>query len=156
MVDGRKLSFREMLELHAQQPGCSACHLRMDPLGLGLENFDGIGVWRTKEDGITIDPAGVLSSGEQFVGFPALRDILVKEKKDLFIRCITKAMMTYALGRGLEISDALEVERAMVYIGENENRFSALVWAVVDSAGFQMRRGDARGELLDQAASLTK
>ena len=147
-IAGRKLTFREMLEMHAEQPGCSSCHKRMDPLGLGLEGFDGIGAWRTKEEGVTLDLSGKLISGQTFSGFAELRDILSREQADLFIRCVTKMMMTYAYGRGLEVFDEPEVERAVAHIMDNGNRFSELIWAVVDSAGFQMRRGDPKGRSL--------
>ena len=145
--NGEKLSFRRMLEIHAENPGCAGCHKLMDPIGLGLENFDGIGMWRNQVDGLEIDPAGQLGKGQAFSGFADLRDLL-GEQTGLFVRCATKAMMTYALGRGLEITDELEVERAVNHVAQNDYRFTELVWAIVDSAPFQKRRGDPNTDVL--------
>ncbi|MGV2337223.1 MAG UNVERIFIED_CONTAM: DUF1588 domain-containing protein [Planctomycetaceae bacterium] len=44
-------TLRQRLELHRQKPECASCHDRMDPLGFGLENFDGIGRWRERMRG---------------------------------------------------------------------------------------------------------
>ena len=47
--DGRKRSIREQMEVHRSNPACAACHVRMDPLGFAMEQFDPIGKWRTHE-----------------------------------------------------------------------------------------------------------
>ena len=47
--DGRKRSMREQMEMHRSNPACAVCHVRMDPLGFAMENFDAIGKWRHDE-----------------------------------------------------------------------------------------------------------
>lgn len=42
-------TMREMMEIHRKDPDCKGCHARMDPIGLGLENFDAIGRFRKKK-----------------------------------------------------------------------------------------------------------
>lgn len=140
--EGEKLSNREMLELHRGEGSCANCHRRMDPIGFAMEQYDAIGAWRTMADGARIKPSGELETGEKFNGFMELRDILVMDKKDLFIRNVTKKMLTYALGRGLEMYDESAVEHITTKLAERDYRFADLVYGIVQSVPFQKRRGD--------------
>lgn len=54
------LTMRDRLEQHNSDPACTGCHLMTDPIGLGLENFDGLGGWRLTDNGATVDPSGDL------------------------------------------------------------------------------------------------
>ncbi|MGI9430312.1 MAG: DUF1588 domain-containing protein, partial [Bythopirellula sp.] len=140
------ISMREQLALHREDPACAACHDRMDPLGLGLENFDAIGRWRDDDDGFPIDAAGELVSGESFAGIRELREIL-GQKRRLFYRCLTKKLLTYAIGRGMEYTDipAIEaiVDAMMVEDSSGvRGRFSTLLMGIVESPQFQLRRGN--------------
>jgi hypothetical protein len=58
-----KLTMRQKLEKHRESPACAACHNLMDPIGFGLENFDGYGRWRDKDNGLPVDAAGLMPSG---------------------------------------------------------------------------------------------
>lgn len=144
--DSEKLTFREQLARHRADPGCASCHDRMDPLGLGLENFDSIGRWRTEDDGLPIDSSSQLSSGESFSDIRELREILV-QKRRLFYRCLTRKLMTYALGRGIEYTDTPQIEAIVDTMmaeetGGDRARFSRLLMGIVESPQFQMRRGN--------------
>ena len=97
---------RRRMEQHRSQPSCAVCHNRLDPLGFGLENYDGLGAWRDKDAGHVVDASGTLPSGESFRGPGELKAILKSRPRE-FARCLTEKMLTYALGRGLEESDRL-------------------------------------------------
>jgi hypothetical protein len=97
-------SLRERLELHRQSPQCAGCHRAMDPIGFALENFDGIGQWRTKEPGGLIDPSGTLTDGTEVDGPVALRQALLR-RPEMFVHTLTEKLMTYGLGRGVEAHD---------------------------------------------------
>jgi len=85
------------LEEHRKNPACSGCHGIFDPYGLSLEQFDGIGKYRTVYgDGATIDPTTELG-GVKFTGIRGLADTVSKNPK--FTKCITETMFTYGLGR---------------------------------------------------------
>ncbi|MCA8995696.1 MAG: DUF1592 domain-containing protein [Planctomycetaceae bacterium] len=131
------LSFREQLELHRADPGCASCHKLMDDIGFGLQNFDAIGRWRTEDSGHPVDASGTLPTGESFVGPNELISILAK-RRDMFGRCLTEKLMTYAIGRGVEYYDKCATD---VILGELEkdDRFSTLVWGIVNSVPFQRR-----------------
>src|SRR5262249_54380415 len=91
-------SLRERMEQHRANPDCAICHNRMDPLGFGLENYDGIGSWRTQDGKFQIDPAGKLPNGQEFSGPRDLRGVL-KARRVEFVRCLAEKMLTYGLGR---------------------------------------------------------
>lgn len=134
-------TLRQKMEQHRKDPICASCHARMDPIGFGMEQFDGIGAWRERDGGAAIDPAGQLVSGEKFHGPAELGAILLKERRADFLRCLTEKVLTYALGRGIEYYDKPAVAKIVAAL-EKDPRFSTLVLGVVNSAPFQLRRGE--------------
>ncbi len=134
-------SLREQLKLHREKPVCSACHDILDPLGFGFENFDAIGRWRETSEGTPVDSKGTLPGGESFNGPVALVQILKKREQD-FAELVTRKMLTYALGRGLEVPDSCTVDDIVADLKENDYRFSVLVSGIVHSKPFRMRRGE--------------
>ncbi len=140
-VKGEQLGLLAQLARHRANPSCAVCHDRMDPLGLGLENFDAIGRWRDEAEGEPIDASSQLASGERFSGIRELREILAT-KRHLFYRCLTKKMMTYALGRGIEYTDNQRIETIVDALMAGEGQFSTLLMGIVESPQFQMRRGN--------------
>lgn len=133
-------TFRQVLELHRSKPLCNSCHARMDPLGLSLENFNALGMFREKERGQTIDSSGQLLTGESFHNVRDLKDILKARHMDDFYRCLTEKLLTYAIGRGLEYYDVDTVDRIVDRIKKEDGRYSALLMGIVESAPFQERR----------------
>jgi Protein of unknown function (DUF1588)/Di-haem oxidoreductase, putative peroxidase/Protein of unknown function (DUF1585) len=97
---------RERLALHRSDPSCASCHARLDPIGLGLESFDGIGAARTTySNGDAVDTHGELPDGTSFDGPVALSQVLAEDPR--FRRCVTRKLLTYALGRGMADESAL-------------------------------------------------
>lgn len=144
-------SLRQRMEQHRADPNCANCHARMDPIGFGMENFDGIGAWREKDEGFAIDPSGELVSGEEFKGPRELGNILLNRKRNDFVRCLTEKMLTYALGRGMEFYDQCAVEQISKALAKNKYKFTTLVVEVVKSTPFQMRRGEEGAPTLSDA-----
>ncbi len=132
-------TFREQLEQHRSNEACAACHRTMDALGFGMENFDAIGGWRDREGRFEIDSSGELPGGRKFNGASELMEILVEEKKTEFCRCLTKKMLTYALGRGLESYDRCAVNRIVEALEKDDYRFQTLINEIVVSDPFTMR-----------------
>jgi hypothetical protein len=129
----------------------------MDPLGFGLENFDAIGSWRDKDGKSPIDASGTLPDGKKFNGPAELAQTLTSQK-DAFAQCLTEKMMTFALGRGVEGSDRLEIRKITTAIRTGQYagayQFSNVVLGIVNSVPFQMRRADRAG-LVQTAAVKT-
>src|ERR1700735_909358 len=97
---GKVLSIRQLMEEHRKNAPCSTCHAVMDPLGFALENFNGVGEYRTKDASGTIDASGQLADGTKIDGIVGLREALLKHP-DYFVGTLTEKMLTYALGRPL-------------------------------------------------------
>ena len=137
---GRTPTLRETLELHRSEALCNSCHARMDPLGLALENFNALGMFRESRPDREIEPAGQLITGETFTNVRELKHILVHERRRDFYRCLTEKLLTYALGRGLEYQDVEVVDTIVERIEKENGRFSALLMGIVESAPFQKTR----------------
>jgi hypothetical protein len=138
----KKLTLRETLALHREAPLCSSCHNRMDPLGLALDNFNAMGMWRDQEKGQPIDAAGKLLSGESFTNIKELKKILANNHKTEFYRTMTEKLLTYALGRGLEYYDVATVDGIVERLEKSNGRPSELLAGIIDSAPFQKTRGN--------------
>ena len=139
--DAPELSLREKMAIHRTNPVCASCHQMMDPLGMGLENFDAIGRWRDEDRGKPVDARGELPGGQTFEGPQELVKILLNRRED-FIRTLTGKMLVYATGRGLEYYDQCVVDDCVEQMSHHNNRFSSLVEAIVLSDAF-MKRGHA-------------
>jgi hypothetical protein len=136
----RKLTLREAMELHRANPGCAVCHRNIDPLGFALENYNGIGGWRSKDGESAIDASGKLPDGTQFDGPAGLKRVLATGRRDEFVSTVTEKLLTYGLGRGVEYYDMPAVRAIMRQTEANQYRLRDLILAVASSVPFQMRR----------------
>ncbi len=136
-------SIRELMEAHRANPTCAACHKVLDPYGFALENYDGIGAWRSlTEAGTPVNAVVQLADGSQVDGPGSLRKDLLS-RPNVFVGTMTEKMLTYALGRGLDYRDMPVVRRIVRDTARNDYRFSSLVMNIVKSAPFEMRRSEA-------------
>lgn len=133
-------SLREQLKAHLFDPACASCHSRMDPLGLALENFSAIGAWRDADESGRIDASGTLPGGEAFSGPDELKSLLLA-RGGQFVENLTRKLLTYALGRGLEPFDRPTVTAITSAAAEREHRISALIEHIVLSQAFRTCRG---------------
>lgn len=145
-------TFRQKMEEHANNPACSGCHTLMDPIGFGLENYDGIGTWRTIDNGLPVDSSGTLApqvsnttNGQAFSGALQL-EALLKANADV-PPAVTEYVLSYALGRDVAQSsnqwgaDACAVGAlAAAFQGADNGRMSAFVSRVAGTDAMRMRR----------------
>jgi len=115
----------------------------MDPLGLSLENFNALGMWRDQERSQPIDATGKLLSGENFATIQELKAILASKHAVEFYRTLTEKLLTYALGRGLEYYDVATVDSIVQRLEKTNGRPSELLAGIVESAPFQKTRSAA-------------
>lgn len=135
-------TLRERLEQHRENPQCASCHVRMDPLGFGLENYDVLGRWRTEESGRPIDSRGKLPDGTEFEGPEGLKKVLLA-RKEQFIRHLTAKMLGYALGRGLTNEDYCAVDKIVDQLKESDYSSHTLILGIVQSVPFRYKAGTA-------------
>jgi hypothetical protein len=112
----------------------------MDPLGFAMDNFNGIGQWRDKDEkGRVIDAGGVLISGEKFKNFTELKKILSTSYQSEFNRVLTESMLKFALGRSLNPQDRATVRKIVENL-EKDDRFHNLIKSILSSRAFQTMR----------------
>jgi hypothetical protein len=137
-------TLRERLTQHRENPACSSCHARIDPIGFGMENYDVLGRWRTEDAGKPIDAKGVLPDGTSFDGPEELKKVLLA-RKDLFVRHLTSKLLGYALGRGLTLEDSCTVDAIVAELEKNDYKAHTLIEGIVMSVPFRYQRGTNRG-----------
>jgi cytochrome c553 len=137
-ADGTVTSLRQRMERHRANAVCAGCHRLMDPIGFSMENFDGIGRWRAKEDGAVIDASGTLYTGAKLDGVSALRQEIAR-RPDVFVGVLAERLLTYAVGRGLEHYDMPAVRAIVRDARPTDYRFSSIVLGVVRSVPFRMK-----------------
>jgi len=138
---GASASLRQKMEQHRANPSCAVCHMQMDPIGFGLENYDASGAWRSMDGKFPIDASGTLPDGKSFNGAKGLEGVL-RSQSDLFTHNLTEKLLTYALGRGLERFDKPTVDTIAEDVAAHGYKFSALLMDVVNSKPFRMRSGE--------------
>ena len=121
---------------------CASCHARMDPIGLALENFNQVGLWRDEDKGQPIDASGKLMTGEEFNNAKELSHILATDRSSDFHRALAEKLMTYAVGRGIEYFDAPTIDKIVADAEANGGSLKEILFGVIESAPFQKRRGD--------------
>jgi cytochrome c551/c552 len=140
--DSAVASVRERMEQHRSNPACAGCHKIMDPIGLALENFDGVGQWRDTDSGLKIDASGQLVDGTRVDGPASLRKALL-DRPEAFVGAMTDKLLMYAVGRETKYYDMPVVRSVMRDAASDRYRFSELVLGIVKSAPFQMRIKEA-------------
>lgn len=137
--DGHLLTARQQLEMHRANPSCAACHVRMDPMGFSLENYDAVGAWRTIDVGQPIDNSGILPDGTRFAGLSGLQKILM-DHREQFVEAFTSRLMTYALSRGLGPFDQPQVRAIAHRADADGDRIQTIIRGIVASDSFQLRK----------------
>ncbi|MDF1851470.1 MAG: DUF1592 domain-containing protein [Verrucomicrobiales bacterium] len=142
-VSGENLTVRQRLDLHREIESCRACHARIDPYGLALENFNVVGKWRTKQDGerirwpddAVIDASGSFPNGRPFATIEEFREGLV-EQSDRFLRGLSEKMLTFALGRGVEATDRGTIDSLVTTMKNSDHTLRSLIRGIVTSETF--------------------
>lgn len=147
MAKEQGLTQRQALEQHRADPTCNACHQLMDPIGLGLENYDAIGRYRDMDAGKPIDAAGKLPSGEAFMGAKELSARIAQNPQ--FARCAVTKLYTYALGRppvsAATHLDSVTLDKLVTSLQTNNFALGELIRQIVQSPTFTSRRGEPPG-----------
>jgi hypothetical protein len=136
-------TLRQRLEEHRKNPQCAVCHNLMDPIGFGLENFDGIGAYRTKDGPGAVDSSGELPDGRRFSGAGELSGILAQDAR--FERCLVEKTFTYALGRAPVAGEEERLRALTAQLKEEGLRFRDLVLRLTQTEFFRSRRGEPAG-----------
>jgi len=139
----QSLNVRERLAEHRTNPQCASCHQILDPIGLGLENFDAIGEYRERYNaGDAVDASGMLPTGESFDGLIELSDLLADDPR--LVDCATEKLLTYSLSRQLVESDQPYADEIREHAEQAGGSVRALLEQIVRSDLFRQRRGEVK------------
>src|SRR6516164_6040314 len=129
---------RQQVERHTRAAECATCHVRIDPFGFALENYDSIGRLRVKNPGSpAVDTKARLRDETEFEGIDGLRTYLLTKKKDVVIRLFCRRLLGYALGRAVTLSDQALIDEMVTELGR-KNRLSVAIEVIVRSPQFRM------------------
>ena len=135
------LPLRAQLELHRADPTCASCHVVMDELGFGFENFDAVGRYRTKDGKHDVDAAGVLPGGKSFNGAMELISVL-EDRETEFVHTFIERLLTFALGRGIDYRDKCIIDEIVHSTAGGEHRAQEVIRAIVLSDAFREQGPD--------------
>ncbi len=149
-------SVRTLVEIHQKKAQCASCHARFDFIGLGLENFDAIGMWRdeelvteaeifsnlknprTKRKLYPVDASGELPNGETFEDVHGLKAALMKEERTV-AGSVFEGLLCYALGRDVSFTDLPLIDAVLDDLETDQYPVRELVKRVVTSEPFLSR-----------------
>jgi len=136
------LTVRQLTEKHSTDPLCSGCHIRIDPFGYALESFDAIGRHRERDLGNRpIDTRVKLMNDLEFDGLAGLRNYLLTERRDAFLRQFCRKLVGYALGRGVQLSDEPLLAELQSNLKVNDCHIGSAIEVIVRSRQFREIRG---------------
>ncbi len=127
-------TLKERLLVHMEEPSCAGCHAFLDIIGFGLENFDGIGRYRTLDNGGVIDPSGDLD-GNDFAGFEELTALVATDPRTM--HCLTRKLFSYALGHATVSGEEGAIDELADIFASNEYRLLDLMVALANSEAFR-------------------
>ncbi len=147
--DFAKLPIREQLKIHRADPACADCHNGIDPWGIALDHFDAVGLWRDeirrpsgkrgKFDRIPVDARDTLPGGVKLDGVESLQAYLLEERRDQFAHALVSKLLTYALGRSLELGDEPALDALTDDFAQDGYRLPGLIQAIATSEPFLTR-----------------
>lgn len=134
-----KLTLKQRIANHRDQAACRSCHMKIDPWGIALENFDAVGGWRTHIRGEAVDATSVLFNDQVLDGTDGLKRYLLANRQDQFARAIVHKMTTYAIGRPLSFADRAAIDEIATNLRQQGDGLATLVKLIVQSELFQTK-----------------
>ena len=124
---------RQRMNEHHANPVCDSCHRTIDPVGMALENYSPVGLWRVNTESGPVDAAGVLADGSKVDSPAALRQALAN-RPNVFVGTLTQRLLTYALGRGLDTYDMPVVRSIVRNAAKDDYKMSSIILGIVEQA----------------------
>ena len=136
------LSVREITERHRKDQACAGCHIRIDPFGMTLEQFDALGRLRPAKELKPGDAKATTRDGTEIDGFAGLRKYVAGPRREDLLRSLAQKLVGYSLGRSVQLSDRKlieEVTKSMTSGG----RWSEPLLVIIRSEQFRSIRPEA-------------
>ena len=138
---------RQRYEVHETAAFCSACHSTFDPMGYTFESYDGLGQWRTMENGVAVDPSGAIvgtqSSNAPMANAVALAGALAASPE--VHECFARQVFRYDVGRVETDADGCSIAQATAAYSAKNLDLRELLVALVTSPAFAARTATPPG-----------
>ena len=134
-----KMTLKERIENHRNQPACASCHSRIDPWGIAFENYDALGVFRTNIRNRPVEANSELFNHQKLAGMEGLKRYLLIERQDQFAEAMVHKLTSYALGRPLTLGDRVDIENLTAQLRRQNDRLSDLIQLIVSSDIFNFK-----------------
>lgn len=128
-----KMTLKERIEDHRNDPACISCHAKIDPWGLAFENFDALGSWRTEVQGKPVDSNSTLFNGQPLDGMDGLKRFLIENRQDQFVRALVHKMSAFAIGRPLSFEDRAAIDGITAEVRKRGDGLATMVTLIATS-----------------------
>lgn len=132
-----KMTLKERIEDHRNDPACMSCHAKIDPWGIAFENFDAVGRWRTEIKGAPVDASSRLFNQQELDGVEGLKRFLLASRQDQFVRTMVHKLATFALGRPLKFTDRSQVDQITADLRRHQDGLATLMTLMTTSDLFR-------------------
>jgi mono/diheme cytochrome c family protein len=134
-----KMTLKQQLENHRNAAACMSCHVKIDPWGIALENYDAVGSWRTEVQGQPVDAVGVLFNGQRLDGTDGLKRFLLENRQDQLVRAMVSKLLTFALGRPLAFGDRAAIDEIATEVRRRGDGLATMVTTIATSTLFRSK-----------------
>lgn len=134
-----KMTLKERIVNHRNKPACLSCHSRIDPWGIAFENYDALGSYRTQIGGQPVDAAAELFNGQPLTGIDGLKQYLLVDRQDQFVRAMVQKLTSYSLGRPMSFGDSAEIDSLTASLRQKGDGLDDLIHLIVQSDLFNSR-----------------
>lgn len=132
-----KMTLKERIINHRNQPACYSCHSRIDPWGIAFESYDALGAYRTHVKDQPVDATSELFNKQTLAGIDGLKRYLLLDRQDQFARAMVHKLMAYALGRPLSFGDSAEIDKLTAQFRQRNDGLRDLIFLIITSDLFQ-------------------
>ena len=141
-VNGKRLEdLADIMKAHTSKAICVSCHQHIDPLGLGLENFDPYGKWRTTYNNRRqVKSNGTFPNGQDFNTPRAMKGVLLNEYRAPIVKNFAERLLAFAIGRKLEPHDRPTIQRLCAALEADGYKMNTLIRGIIASPQFQQRQ----------------
>jgi hypothetical protein len=137
---------RERFATHQSIMSCAVCHKSIDGIGMGFEAYDGVGAWRTMDEGKMVDATGTIVGAPEiagpFDGAVQLAGKLASSKQ--VQQCVAKQWFRFALGRLEAASDGCSLQATFDAFEASRHDVRALLASIATSDAFRFRKVGAQ------------
>lgn len=134
-----KMTLKQRIEDHRNHAACMSCHSKIDPWGIAFEHYDAIGRWRGEINGQPVDASSMLFNKQELNGVDGLKDYLLENRQDQFVRALVHKLATFALGRPLSFADRSSIDDITENVRQRGDGLATMIQVLVASELFQSR-----------------